>query len=151
MKSLLILYGSFTGNTQMVAEAVQPVLAEAFPALRIDLKNVRDTSPEGLAGYDAVIFGASTWDHGQADADTDEFLANLAAAAPNLSGKIFALFGLGDSSYPDFCDAIRLMKETLEPLHATIYPDSFTIDGYPEDQAIAGLTEWAKKFINTKA
>jgi flavodoxin I len=145
----LVLYGTLTGNTEMAAKALYGKLIAVAPGRALELANVRDVAPEQLRQYDYVIFGASTWDD-YGNPDTEDFLAKLKTAAPDLSGVKFAFFGLGDSSYHNFCGAIDLAKQVaVGDCHCAVYPEAFTIDGYPEEEMIAGLARWAQNFLSS--
>ncbi len=109
MNKVGIFFGSTTGNTEAVAEMIKEKLGEDL----VDLHNVDSASIDDVANYDNLIFGTSTWGLGDLQDDFQEFVEELADA--DLSGKVVALFGLGDSaSYPDtFCDGIGEIYETI--------------------------------------
>jgi len=143
----LLLYGTLTGNTEMAAKDLQGKLLAARPDRQLDLANVRDLPPERLKDYDYVIFGASTWDD-FGNPDTEEFLEKLKAAAPDLSKVQFAFFGLGDSSYHNFCGAIDLAKKVASgQCRCGCHDNDFTIDGYPEPEMLDDLAKWAEGFL----
>ena len=104
-----IFYGSTTGNTESLAKEIASKLGVA-PA---DVHDVAKASTDQVAGYDILLFGASTWGLGDLQDDWDVFVSGL--RKENLSGKKVGLFGCGDSaSYPDtFCDSVGLIKEEL--------------------------------------
>lgn len=142
----LIFYGTLTGNTEMAATVLHQKLAGTLPAHKLDLRNVREVTAEQIVAYDYAIFGTSTWDD-FGNPDAEEFFEVLGKAQPDFSKITFALFGLGDSSYHDFCGATILAKKALAARHALVYEKIFTIDGYPEQEHLDGLIAWAKAFI----
>ena len=85
MAKLLIIYGSTTGNTEMVAEQVADQLDAHNPVLQ----DIADTQPKDLSNYDAIIMGSSTWDDGLLQTDFRDFAENLNV---DLSGKKIAGF-----------------------------------------------------------
>ena len=110
MKKTGIFYGSTTGTTESVARLIADKLGIA-PA---DVHEVTQLDTALAESYDALILGTSTWGDGELQDDWYDGLKVLQGA--NLSGKIVALFGCGDSeSYSDtFCDAMGLLYEGLK-------------------------------------
>lgn len=127
MADVLIVYGSTTGNTEMVAEQVM----ELLEGKDVTLKDVADVTPEELGEFEAVIMGSSTWDDGLLQADFRDFAEDLDVS---LSGKKMAVFGLGDSSYPAFCEAAGLLEEVVAKLGGELIVESLKIDGFPDEE-----------------
>ncbi len=126
MAKILILYGSTTGNTEMVAEQVMEHLQDHD----VNLQDAADASPEELTEYDVLVLGSSTWDDGKLQQDFRDFVDGLNV---DLSGKKAAVFGLGDSTYPDFCKAAPILKNTFTDLGAEMIVDPLKIDGFPDE------------------
>lgn len=146
MKALL-LYGTLTGMTGEIAQNLHDRLTTELPHQPVDLKSVREVTPDSLLEYDKIMFGCSTWDHGIPSPDVEEFLSTLMLQKPDYSSLTFALFGLGDSAYELFCGALPLMEEDLKRVKATIDPTQFTMDGFPNEEVMNGLVDWAKNFL----
>lgn len=110
MKTIGIYYGSSTGTTQEVAEAIARLLG-------VDKSNVYDVAnaDANFSAYEVLLFGSSTMGYGDLQDDWESFIDKVKSA--DLSGKIVALFGCGDSaSYSDtFCDAMGLIYKAIEP------------------------------------
>lgn len=109
MKKIGIFYGSSSGTTEGVANDIAAQLG-------VDTQDVHDVASADVTtaeSYEALLLGSSTWGFGDLQDDWAAFLPKLAGA--NLSGKVVALFGCGDSSsYADtFCDALAEIKEQL--------------------------------------
>lgn len=139
MTSVLVAYGSTTGNTEMVAEQV----VDCLEGLEPKLEDIADVNSADLTSYDILILGSSTWDDGLLQADFREFAENLDV---DLSGKKVAVFGLGDSSYPDFCEAANILEEVVTKLGAELLVESLKIDGFPdEEQNEEKVKAWCKK------
>jgi flavodoxin I len=113
MKKTAIFYGSTIGNTETVAQQI----AEKLGA---ELYNVAYSSIDKVQQYQNLILGTSTWGVGDLQDDWEGFLPALAKV--DLTGKIIALFGLGDSSsYPDtFVDGMGTIYEALKEKGCTI-------------------------------
>lgn len=109
MKTIGIYYGSSTGTTQEVAEAIARLLG-------VDKSNVYDVAnaDANFSAYEVLLFGSSTMGYGDLQDDWESFIDKVKSA--DLSGKIVALFGCGDSaSYSDtFCDAMGLIYKAIE-------------------------------------
>lgn len=127
MAKTLVVYGSTTGNTEMVAEQITELMEEQEPTLQ----DAADTSPEDLKAHEIIIMGASTWDDGLLQADFRDFVENLDV---DLSGKKVAVFGLGDSSYPAFCEAAGILEDVVGKLSGELVVESLKIDGFPDEE-----------------
>ncbi|HFF1653816.1 TPA: flavodoxin FldB [Providencia rettgeri] len=106
-----LFYGSSTCYTEMVAEKIRDILGDDF----VTLNNVNETPPSEMEQYDILILGIPTWDFGEIQEDWLEIwdaLPNL-----NLTGKIVAMYGLGDQiDYSEwFLDALGLLYHQLKP------------------------------------
>lgn len=89
MAKALIVYSTRTGDTAKIAEYIAEGLR--FSAVSVTLLNVKDVKTEkDLEGYDAYLFGSSTY-HGKMmqKMETMLFLAEKA----DLSGKAGGAFG----------------------------------------------------------
>ncbi len=142
MSKALIVFGSTTGNTEMVAEKVGDVLKEK--GVEVSVKNVTDASVAELGGdYDVTILGSSTWgdDEIEFQEDFEPFFSDLGSA--NLKDKKVALFGCGDSSYEYFCGAVDELESKMESLEANVVNESLRIDGDPDD-VMSEIVEWAE-------
>lgn len=147
MSKALIVYGSTTGNTKDVATVIESVLKDA--GLDVVLQNVEDVKADKLAdGYDAVLFGCSTW--GDDDIELQEdfipLYENLDKA--DLDGKKVAVFGCGESSYTHFCGAVDAIEEKAAKIGARIVGTPLKIDGVPD---VNEVKAWADKILKDVA
>lgn len=112
-----VLYGSQTGNGRRLAERLAKSVESAGFAVR--LVSAHDYPLRSLADERHLFVVMST--HGDGDPPDDargliEFLTSK--RAPRLEQLAFAVFALGDSSYPQFCATGRLVDERLAALGA---------------------------------
>lgn len=115
---LTIVYGSQTGNAKRVAEKLaQQAESAGLPVrlLRADLYPLRELKHER---YLQLVI--STQGDGDPPDDSREFTDFLfGTRAPTLPDLKFGVLGLGDSSYPKFCEISRRLDARLAELGAS--------------------------------
>ena len=124
---VLVVFGTDTGNTELVAEKIRDALA--LRTIDAGLVNVTDLSIEQLGDATLAIMGIPTWDFGGIQMDWEDFGDTLEAI--NLSGKVVALYGLGDQfGYGDyFVDAMGWLAEKLDNTGARLV-GAWPTEGY---------------------
>lgn len=143
MSKVLIVYGSTTGNTESVSDAIGKFLEKN--GLNVEIRNAADVVVENMAdGFDAVFLGSSTWGDDEIELQDDfvQVYDNLDKAG--LGGRKVAVFGCGDSSYEHFCGAVDALEERAEALGADIVGDPLKIDGDPD---LNEATAWAETIL----
>ncbi|MCD4758371.1 MAG: flavodoxin [Arcobacteraceae bacterium] len=102
-----IFYASSTGNTSGVAKDIAKILGS------VETFDIASTGVEKIKEYDKIILGSSTWGEGDLQDDWEELWDDFSEI--DFSGKIVALFGLGDQDgYPDnYVDAMGLIYEKV--------------------------------------
>ena len=112
----LILYGTETGNAKKVATG----LLTSFKKAKIKAKVavVFEYDVKKLAKEDLVLFIISTQGEGELPQNAKAFYDKLNSSKENLSHLKYAVFALGDSSYPLFCEAGNLIETLFEKKQA---------------------------------
>ncbi|MDO4878247.1 MAG: assimilatory sulfite reductase (NADPH) flavoprotein subunit [Neisseria sp.] len=105
-RRITILSASQTGNARKVAGQLADKLKNA--GADAALYALSDYKTKQLAGEDIVLLVTSTQGEGEPPEEALPLYKLLGGKkAPDLSGISFAVLGLGDSSYPKFCQAGR--------------------------------------------
>lgn len=147
MASVLIVYGSTTGNTAYTAEVLDRVLAGAGNSVKT--VDAAQAAADGLCeGYDAVLFGCSTWGDEEIEMQDDFIPLFDSLESSGVKGKKTAVFGCGDSSYTYFCGAVDEIEKKLEELGAELVTDGLKIDGDPHT-AKEDIESWGKDVIKS--
>ena len=115
--SLTIVYGSQTGNAKRVAEALAQQVEAAGLAVRVLRADAYETRELKRERYLVVVI--STQGDGDPPDDARGFVEFInGKRAPKLPDLQFAVLGLGDSSYPQFCAIGRALDERFAALGA---------------------------------
>jgi sulfite reductase alpha subunit-like flavoprotein len=142
-RTALILYGSETGNSQDVAEEVGR-LAERlrFDTTVLDLDSVQ---LRDVLKYTLVVFVLSTAGQGEMPQNARSFWKMLLSGAlkPGVLRRVrFTSFGLGDSSYPRYNVAHRMLCGRLSQLGAKTFCERGEgNEQHPEGHS-ASFREW---------
>jgi len=136
-----LFYGSSLGNTETVAEKIRDLLVDH----EVVMHDISGASKDTFEEYDYLIMGIPTWDYGQIQSDWEEFWQELGSV--DFSGKLVALFGLGDQfGYADyFLDAMGMLHDVVIDQGGAVI-GYWSIAGY-EFEASKALTEDGKEFV----
>ena len=101
-----LIYGSDTGNTELVTEDLVKLLGD------VEVTTVADLIPEDW-DHDKFILGIPTWYDGELQSDWEDYFEEFKTI--NFTGKTVAIFGLGDQLGYDewFCDGIGILAEVI--------------------------------------
>jgi len=147
MGKALIIFGSTTGNTEITADLIKETLGEN--GMETEIKNVTDASVSDLnGGHDLILLGCPAYgdDEVELQEDFEDFYQNMTGL--DLSGKKFAVFAPGDSSYEHFCGTVDFLEEEISGMHGKIVADGLKIDGDPDD-AVDEIKEWSAGLVKS--
>jgi len=116
-----LIYATETGNSKKAALQ----LAGTFKKNKIQSKNIEAFQYDlnKLEKETLVFFIVSTQGEGEFPQNATEFFTNLQQLNADLTSLKYAIFGLGDSSYPLFCNAAIDLDECLKSKGAqSIFP-----------------------------
>ena len=117
-RKITVLSASQTGNARRVAEQLLVQLQEA--SLDAQLVAAGDYKAKNIASEDILLIVASTQGEGEPAEEAVSLHKFLhGKKAPQLAQLSYAVLGLGDTSYPNFCQAGKDFDAALEKLGAT--------------------------------
>jgi len=144
IQEVLVLYGSETGNSEGVARNLAKDLSKRGVG-KVKCMEADKMDVEELPNAKWLIVVISTAGQGDFPENSKEFwdgLCQSSRASDFLSGINFAVFGLGDSSYPMFCKAAIYLDNRLKELGATRFLARGVGNDQDEERFETGLNEW---------
>ncbi|MBX9946800.1 MAG: flavodoxin domain-containing protein [Reyranella sp.] len=144
MASILILVGTESGNAQMVADALKPVLQGAGHAVGV---SDAAASAADFLGNDVLLVICAT--HGSGDIPTNilPLAETLERERPDLSGHRYGIIALGDMTYQDtFCGGGKKLDEIFTRCGAARIGERLEVDAstqpLPDEEALAWIEGW---------
>ena len=118
LPKISLLFGSQTGNSKKAANQVAARLREH--GWELVVSDLNDYPNKHLKEEKIVLLVVSTQGEGEPPVAAEDFHKwLLSARAPQLEGLKFAVFGLGDRSYIQFCQTAKEFDTRFEALGAT--------------------------------
>ena len=118
-----IIYGSDTGNTEVIAEDLVKLLGEH------EVLTVDELEESDWGGNELYILGIPTWYDGELQSDWEDYFDDFQKI--DFTGKIVAIFGLGDQvGYAEwFCDGVGILADIVEKNGGKVI-GNWPTDGY---------------------
>lgn len=143
---VLLAYATNSGGTYLAAERIEKILERVAS---VQMQKANDTEAAHLKDYDLIIFGTPSWSvEGHEGYPHETMLRLIRGLNPEtMSGKQFALFGCGDTSYTYFCGAVDFLEKWLTDNSLQPVVPSLRIDGYFFDLIHNErlVDEWARR------
>ena len=144
MATILILVGTESGNAQMVADALKPVLEGA--GHKVDITETAATKAD-LESHEVLLAICAT--HGSGDIPTNilPLAETLERERPDLSGHRYGVIALGDMTYQDtFCGGGKKVDKVLELCGAKKLGTRLEVDAstqpLPDEEALTWVEGW---------
>ncbi|MBN2096337.1 flavodoxin domain-containing protein [Candidatus Peregrinibacteria bacterium] len=146
MTSIVIVYGSTGGNTEMVAEYVADFLKAK--KIKADVKRAEQSSAKDLLKYDACILASPTYGHGLLEAHMTKFAKGLKEI--DLKGRPCAVIGLGDPKYEMqyHIESAPILEKKLTAAGGKILLPALRISRTPVMHLKGIIPHWTKQLIN---
>ncbi|ORV44972.1 molybdopterin oxidoreductase [Mycobacterium doricum] len=130
----LVVWASQTGNAEDVAGRVAAKLGEGR------MRNMDELALAELKSARDVLVVTSTFGDGGPPDNGADFWSRLESPeAPSLDGVRFAVLGIGDRSYDNFCGHARSLDARLAALGATRLRDRAECESYDDEP----MAKWA--------
>ncbi|MBU1017495.1 flavodoxin domain-containing protein [Patescibacteria group bacterium] len=146
MTSVIIIYGSTGGNTEMVAETVADFLKEK--KVRVDVKRAEQSTAKDLLKYDVCILASPTYGHGLLQEHMAKFMKGIKDI--DLKGKPCAVIGLGDPKYEMqyHIESAPILEKKLTGAGGKILLPALRISRTPVMHLKGIIPHWTKQLIN---
>ncbi|MFV0382714.1 flavodoxin domain-containing protein [Paracoccus sp. (in: a-proteobacteria)] len=142
--NIVILYGTETGNAEMLSEDIQSDL-EGDHA--VEVVNLCDFDPANFDPARLYLIVSSTYGDGELPASAQPFGAAMEAQSPDLSGIVFGLFGLGDTEYDTYNLGSKLVQDIMVRAGATMLGERVVHDASGNDLAEDMALPWAHGIV----
>lgn len=145
MASVLFLYASTGGNTEMAVDKVACLLKEK--GHRVQEKRVETENPEKVAPADITVFAAPTYGHGVLQEDMLRFCEGLKEAS--LKDRRCAVIGLGDPRYEAqyHLESIPIMEAFIKNAGGTLLLPPLGISGTPVRHLSGLIAHWTNELL----
>lgn len=142
MATVLLLYITQTGNTEIMAEAIAGYLEHHGHDVEIKTFDFDLIEVDELADYDLVFIGTHSNDDGYIPFEAEDFFDELEDTV--FGNTVFGVFGSGDTAYDEFCLSVELMGDRLEELDAKLIPERLMVDLMPTQEDIERIEQFAE-------
>lgn len=136
-----VFYASMSGNTEAIADIISGELRDQNHD--VDLEDFMSVqSAAELLNYDLTFIGLYTWGDGDYPDECLDMIEEIEQL--DLENHPFAIFGSGDTSYPEFCGALNHLQRLIEEQGGTVVGNPLRIEFNPEPED----EEEIKKFVS---
>ncbi|MEO0382622.1 MAG: flavodoxin domain-containing protein [Pseudomonadota bacterium] len=144
-----VLYGTETGNAEMLAE---DMMAELESDHDVDCKNLSDMQPGAFDPDVFYLLVCSTYGDGELPASAQPFSHAMLSEKPDLCAIHFAVFGLGDMEYAEtFNHGPKKLAELMTAHGAIQVGERAAHDASSSDLAEDFALPWAQQVVEQAA
>ena len=111
-----IYFGSVTGTAENLARETAKLAKSR--GHKVAVSELDDLSMDKLESLDDLVVVIATYGEGEMPFNAEFFWDELNASEPDLGGLTYAVLGLGDTAYEQFCQAGKDIDARLEELGA---------------------------------
>ena len=145
-KKMLILYGTETGNSELLAMDAEKLAKNN--QFDVTVNGMDEIGLEDIQEHKNVIIVCSTWGDGeQPDNAVDLYEATVDSDDNSLEGINFAVLALGDTAFDLFCEAGIQWDEIFEAKGGNRINNRIDCDTDYDDDAEQWIEETVAKFI----
>lgn len=126
---ILLAFATYSSGTDLASQLVEEKLKEKY---QIERKDIREVLFGELENADVVIFASPSWRTRKGDGQPHEFFLDFMdkMEGKKVPGKKFAIMGLGDTAYTNFCGAVDVLETFVGQLDGELLCPSLRIDGF---------------------
>lgn len=139
--SILVVYWTGTGNTEIMAEKIFEGIQQA--GVDVELKTIHQVLPSEIENYDKVAFGCPS--RGIEQLEENEFEPWFMEVEPLLANKKIALFGSygwGEGEWMDY------WEERVQSLGVNLFERGMKINSTPSTKEQQECVEYGMRFAN---
>lgn len=141
----LVLFGTQTGNSELVAHDVADVLSSQGE--EVDVVDMAEAYPELLGDYSRLIVSVCTWAEGTFPDNAIAFWEALETIDVDCSRLAYGIIALGDRLYdPYYQVAAYRLADRLEELGASRAVAMLEIDGPVLPSVRESVRRWTRTF-----
>jgi flavodoxin len=143
MVTILFVYGSVGGNTQMAVESIAGLLdAKKFKPV---LRRAEQCDPKELLKADVCVLASPTYGHGSLETTMEAFVEKMRGM--DLKGKPCAVIGLGDPRYEAqyHIESAPLLEKAITEAGGKLVIPSLKISRTPVMHLKGFIPAWAEQ------
>lgn len=142
MASVLIIFGSTAGNTELVVDKVASVLDEKKH--KVTIERAERFDPKIIKKCKACVFAGSTYGQGLLQADIKAVFNKYDF---DLKKKKCAAIGLGDNKYnvEYVVEAANILEEKIKEKNGKLVVKTLRINKTPVPQLNENIEKWAEE------
>lgn len=145
--NIVILYGTESGNAELVADEVSEALEASGHGVSAEIVDMSEAEADVFDIATLYLVICSTHGEGELPSGAQPFAEMLDAERPDLAGVRYAMFGLGDSTYDHYSRGSEHIDERLSGLGATRVGDYGRHDASSRDDASELAIAWAESVL----